>query len=134
MKDQESAKKLLSQKGLKRTPFRISLLDRFLETDRSLSYNDFGDLAKSTADKSTIYRNLNRFEQVGLLHRIEDTSGVAKYAFGDHGTQHGHLHFVCESCHNTYCLEVMETPDIHLPKGFQSKHSTTIINGVCVHC
>ncbi|WP_373519556.1 Fur family transcriptional regulator [Pricia sp.] len=134
MKNEEDVKKLLSRKGLKRTPLRIALLGRFLETDHSLSYTDFDALTGNTADKSTIYRNLNRFEQVGLLHRIEDASGVAKYAYGDNRSQHHHLHFLCDSCHNTYCLNKTEEKSIKVPEGFQPRSVNILINGTCPNC
>ncbi len=46
-------------------------------------------------DRATIYRNVQNFENLGLLESMIDTRGIARYMICD-GAHHHHL--VCMSC------------------------------------
>lgn len=126
---------LLQEQGLKRTKLRMALLDCFLNANHALSYLDIKQTLGEGVDKSTLYRNLTAFEEAGIIHRINDQSGAAKYAFGkvhDHGRNHAH--FVCEQCETVYCVEKTATVEINVPKGFKTKTIQTIIRGICSDC
>lgn len=126
---------LLAQKGLKKTKVRMALLQHFLHLDHAQSYSDLQLALKNEIDKSTLYRNLTSFEQAGIIHRINDHSGVSKYAFGavPRGGQE-HAHFVCESCETVYCMEISEILQINIPKGFKTNNIQTIVKGICSKC
>ena len=126
---------LLQEKGLKKTKLRLALIDHFIKAKRAQSYTDLKQVLVEETDKSTLYRNLATFEQVGLIHRINDNSGVSRYAlgaslpFGD-----DHAHFICESCEAIYCLEKATILEPNVPKGFEAKNVQTIIRGICANC
>lgn len=133
--DQVLINDILKGTGLKRTKLRIVLLDFFLNTKHAQSYLDIKQVLGESVDKSTLYRNLSAFEEMGIIHRINDHSGVAKYAFGpprSHG--HNHAHFVCEKCETVYCVEKTATVEVSVPKGFETKAVQTIIRGTCSDC
>jgi Fur family ferric uptake transcriptional regulator len=44
------------------------------------------------------------------------------------------VHFKCNQCGQTNCLEEVEIPAIQLPQGYLSLESNLLINGVCVNC
>lgn len=99
------------------------------------SYIDLKSVLKEATDKSTLYRNLAAFEEAGLIHSINDHSGVTKYAFGEplaKGDEHAH--FVCESCETVYCMEQSDTIKVPIPKGFKTTKVQTIIKGICANC
>ena len=105
MKDDYNGQ-LLEQKGLKKAKVRMALLQHFMTLDHAQSYSGLQLALEREIDKSTLYRNLTSFEQVGIIHSINDHSGVTKYAFGqspEKGKEHAH--FVCEECETVYCLK-----------------------------
>ncbi|MEM9001281.1 MAG: transcriptional repressor [Bacteroidota bacterium] len=131
----ENGVQLLEQKGLKKTKIRVALLQHFMTMEHAQSYNDLQSALVSEADKSTLYRNLTSFEQVGIIHRINDHSGVAKYAFGESPMRgNEHAHFVCECCETVYCMDGLAPLQFEVPKGFKTNKVQTIIKGICAHC
>ncbi len=134
MKDLQAAQ-LLQGKGLKKTKLRLALLNHFVNIPTAQSYADIKQALSGATDKSTLYRNLAAFEEAGIIHSINDHSGISKYAFGkeqNHGSNHAH--FVCEKCETVYCIEDTTTAKINLPKGFKTKDIQTIIKGTCSDC
>jgi len=131
----ENYKQLLEKKGLKKTKVRMALLQHFMNMEHAQSYNDLQAALVKEVDKSTLYRNLTSFEQAGIIHRINDHSGIAKYAFGESplpGKEHAH--FVCECCKNVYCMEGLTPLHFNVPEGFKTTKVQTIIRGICSDC
>ena len=127
--------RILEQKGLKKTKVRLALIQHFLKLDRAQSYNDLQEALAKEVDKSTLYRNLTSFEQAGIIHRINDHTGVAKYALGEVPLQgEEHAHFVCECCETVFCMEGLTPFQFNVPKGFKTKKVQTIIRGICADC
>ncbi len=113
----------------------MALLHCFVNAKSAQSYLDIKDRLGQRFDKSTLYRNLSAFEDAGIIHRINDQSGISKYAFGkahDHGSNHAH--FVCDVCETIYCIEKSTTENINVPEGFKTKDIQTIIKGTCPYC
>ncbi len=129
-----SIDELLQTKGLKKTKVRMALLTCMLKADHAQSYPELKQALGNRVDKSTLYRNLSAFEEVGIIHRI-DHSGIAKYALGKaHDEEHDHAHFVCDVCETVYCVEKVPETDIKVPDGFKTKIVQTIIKGTCADC
>ena len=125
---------LLQKQGLKRTKLRVALLHYLVSAKPAQSYSDIKQALGANVDRSTLYRNLTAFEQVGILHRIEH-DGVTKYAFGkahEHGLNHAH--FICEECETVYCMEELTPLQFSVPKGFKTQKVQTIIRGICADC
>ncbi len=126
---------MLDQKGLKKTKVRKALIQHFMKMNHAQSYNDLQKALVGDIDKSTLYRNLTSFEKAGLIHRINDLSGITKYAYGESPEQgREHAHFVCESCETVYCVEGLDAPQVSVPQGFQTKEVQTIVRGICADC
>ena len=91
-----------------------------------------------TIDKSNVFRALMLFREHHLVHAIEGTSDGTKYELcHSHDHEHDddqHPHFYCESCHETYCLDYAEVPQINLPEGFEATSTNLVIKGKCPHC
>ncbi len=131
----ESYKQLLEKTGLKKTKVRMALLEHFMNMKYAQSYNDLQAALAKQVDKSTLYRNLASFEKAGIIHSINDHSGIAKYAFGEPPLLGGeHAHFVCESCETVYCMEKLEAFQLKVPKGFKTNKVQTILRGTCADC
>ena len=91
-------------------------------------------------DRVTIYRTLKSFEEQGLVHRVLDDSGTAKYALCQHDHSEvqkhhdHHIHFNCVSCGHTYCLDNIPIPEIKLPTSYQLQKLDFLAQGICQKC
>ena len=131
----------LSDFDLRSTPCRIDVLSSFQAVDFALSQGDIEHKLSVQYDRVTIYRTLKTFLSSGLLHKVLDDNGGVKYALckelchlGDHHHQHDHVHFKCNQCGQTTCLETVHIPTIVLPAGFIKQESNLLIQGVCTSC
>lgn len=130
-----SLEQLFKENNLKRTKLRVALLKCFIDAQHAQSYLNLKESLGKNVDKSTLYRNLSAFEEAGIIHRINDHSGVSKYAFGKMNNHIGdHAHFVCEKCETVYCITKLNEAEINVPKGFKTKNVQTIIRGICADC
>ena len=135
MKD-ETDKKLELRK-IRPTAMRELVLTVFMETQSALSLTDL-EMKFDYADKSTLFRTLKTFEEKKLIHRIDDGTGSIKYALCkdnceiDH--EDFHVHFLCNTCKQTFCLNDISIPAIKLPHGFKLHEVNTIVKGVCSNC
>jgi Fur family ferric uptake transcriptional regulator len=131
----------LDQFGLRSTVSRLAVLAAFQQAGYALSQGDIEQSLSSQFDRVTIYRTLKSFLASGLLHKVLDDNGGVKYALckelchqGDHHHQHDHVHFKCNQCGQTTCLESVHIPTIVLPAGFIKQESNLLIQGVCTSC
>jgi Fur family ferric uptake transcriptional regulator len=93
-----NSKELIRSKSLKFTPAREALLEIFQKSAKPISYEDIKD--KISMDKATFYRNVNAFENIGLLQSFESNDKKRYYEF--RGPLHGHL--ICTKCNSIECL------------------------------
>lgn len=103
-----------------------------------MTLNDI-ESAFDKSERTTLYRTIKTFEKNGIVHQIDDGTGVAKYALDEKIAEEGlpqdlHLHFHCEKCNETVCLTDHKIPHISLPKGFVSKDINLVIKGLCDKC
>lgn len=137
--DESTAKAtaILERKGVRATPNRVMLLASLLRVRRTLSMADLEDLLE-TVDKSGISRTLSIFLAHDIVHAIEDGSGVMKYeaCHGDEGHSPAdmHVHFHCEGCGSTFCLESTGIPAVDLPAGFTPHSVNYTVKGLCPEC
>lgn len=95
--------------------------------------------AFAKADRTTLYRTLKTFEENGIVHQIEDGTGVSKYALCEAGCnceieQDLHLHFYCSNCNETVCLTEHKIPNINLPNGYIAEDANLVLKGICEKC
>lgn len=134
----QTAKELLQGNKLRITQSREEVLGVFLQSERALS-NQIIEQQLDHIDRITLYRTLKTFEDKGLIHKVIDTSNKHKFALcvdgcSDHQHADSHVHFECESCRNTTCLNDVKTPEIHLPKGYRKSSVDVIVKGLCSNC
>jgi Fur family ferric uptake transcriptional regulator len=88
------SKKQLKTGGLKITSTRLQLLDIFKHAKKPLSIKELAKSIGAKADEVTLYRNIESFENLGLLKQIRFQDRQAYYELsGDH-----HHHIVCQRC------------------------------------
>jgi Fur family ferric uptake transcriptional regulator len=129
----------LKHHNLRITQVRLDILHYFQSSKNALTHADLEIFFSKKFDRVTIYRTLTSFVENGLLHKIPDDSGVAKYALCHHeGTEHthadNHVHFKCRKCEQIECLHTLEIPKLHLPKKYKMDTANLLIEGICAVC
>ena len=128
--------KLLSEHGIKATANRILVAVALSEAGRPLSLMELEDRIVSI-DKSGIFRCLSTFKEHHLVHSIEDVEGTRYELCLSHDSDHDedtHVHFYCERCYRTFCLDDIHIPPVPLPKGYDSRTSNYLVKGICPEC
>lgn len=127
----------LLDRGVKPTANRLLVLRALMEARRPMSLQEL-DYAILTMDRSSVFRVLKLFADSLVAHVIDDGSGSMKYELC-HGHGHCspddmHMHFYCEACHRTFCLEEAHIPQVRLPKGFVARYFNFVVKGECPDC
>lgn len=135
-----AAAQTLKAFNLRHTAGREQVLDLFLSAGgHALAHSDVETGLGPDHDRVTVYRTLRTFLDVGLIHKVLDDEGGTKYALcretcSDGHHQHDHVHFKCENCGQTTCLDEVHIPSVSLPNGYQRKEMNLLIQGVCQGC
>ncbi|GMQ25752.1 Fur family transcriptional regulator [Algoriphagus sp. oki45] len=134
-----SPEKILKSHQLRITDCRLEIIQEFLDKNIALSHADLEEMLKDNFDRVTIYRTLKTFLDKDLIHKVLDDGGATKYALCAHGENehdhsHEHVHFKCEVCGETTCLDDINLPEVYLPKGFEKKEMSLLVQGVCDKC
>ena len=129
--------KLLQEHGVKPTANRICIARALAESGRPLSMTELEELL-DTIDKSNIFRTLTLFREAHLVHVLEDSGEGVRYELChshlDGEDEDLHVHFYCEKCHRTYCLEDIKIPGVEIPRGYSVTSASYLLKGVCPHC
>ena len=135
-----SALQILSNYSLRNTSSRKDILEVFLKEGKALSQKNIEDTMTGECDRVTIYRTLSTFMDRGILHKVLDDSGAMKYALcedscGEHEVHHhDHVHFKCNSCNKTTCVNDVHFPFPKLPEGYRTDEINILIQGTCPNC
>jgi Fur family ferric uptake transcriptional regulator len=136
----QSPLKILQDHQLRITNCRKEVLRTFIEKSSALSHSDLEEVLNDAFDRVTIYRTLKTFLDTDLIHKVLDDSGATKYALcahehgKDHSHDHEHVHFKCEACGRTICIDEISLPKIKLPEGYVNKEVNLLVTGVCNKC
>lgn len=138
--------------GIRPTAMRILVWNVISHLDYAFSLSDVENILFNS-DRSSIFRTLSLFVENGILHTIDDGSGMQKYCIcssikddynsDNHHLDHhhsdnhhhcNHVHLCCTKCGKTFCLTHQEIPSVDIPKTFKFVRSSYIIYGICQHC
>lgn len=136
MKRSES---ILKEHGLRRTDFRIKLIDILLGQDHKAISSSVVEESLGDFDRVTLYRTLKSFENKGMIHKVVGESGEPRYAMCDskckvHSNVEEHAHFNCTNCNQTFCLRDKGEISISLPQNFKLLNTDITLSGVCAQC
>ena len=134
--DEQYLIQIMQQHGIRPTANRIIVAKALVEESRPLSMVELEDRIGSI-DKSGIFRTLMLFKEQHLVHVIEEGEGT-RYELC-HSLNHQedndmHVHFHCERCGKTVCLENIPVPEVALPDGYAMQSASFIIKGLCPNC
>lgn len=127
---------LMQEHGIRPTANRIIVAKALAEESRPLTMTELDDRIGSI-DKSGIFRTLTLFKEQHLVHVLEDGEGV-RYELchsHDHSIDNDmHVHFHCEHCGQTICLEGLPIPEVTLPDGYEVQSANFVLKGICPKC
>ena len=139
-----TTEKILFAKGIRPTVMRLKIYKYLKRKTYAVTLKEMHKvfIAKSqknkTANRTTFYRNLKTFDDKGLIHQINDGTGVAKFAISDdnakgkYGTDL-HMHFHCTDCRKTICLPNKISED-SLPDDYEVNDVNLVLKGICEKC
>ncbi|WP_124979860.1 Fur family transcriptional regulator [Nonlabens xiamenensis] len=130
--------KTLNDHEVRPTAMRILIYKHLAQKDNAQALLDI-ETAFAKAERSTIFRTLKTFEENGIVHQIEDGTGITKYALCEPGCnceidQDLHLHFHCSNCDETVCLTEHKIPHINIPEGYVAEDVNLVVKGICEKC
>jgi Fur family transcriptional regulator, ferric uptake regulator len=135
----QQIQQLLKRNQLSITDSRSKILELFLQQNGALAHADIEKKSGASFDRVTVYRTLQTFVEKGIIHTIPTADNSILYALCKDECSEGHhhdhhVHFVCQQCSNTICLEDITVPDVKLPEGYQATQVEVVVNGVCKDC
>jgi Fur family ferric uptake transcriptional regulator len=125
---------ILRGNGLKKTIGRVKIIEALMAAGRPLAGSElFAALGRDAMDQASVYRVLSVFTERRIVHRIDGTDKVARYALNRGGVNHPH--FTCRSCGRMDCLDKMPVPhlDIHR-EGYVVEQESLFLSGICARC
>jgi Fur family ferric uptake transcriptional regulator len=130
---------ILKQSGLSITESRRKILELFYDNDGALAHADIEKKTAAAFDRVTVYRTLQTFVDKGIIHQIPTTDNSVLYALCKHNCEQGHhhddhVHFMCDGCGTTYCLDHVSVPAVTLPQGFVATQTDVVVSGKCKKC
>jgi Fur family ferric uptake transcriptional regulator len=130
---------ILKKNQLSITDGRKKILELFLNSPGALAHADIEKSTGEIFDRVTVYRTLQTFVDKGIIHNIPTTDNSILYALCKQDCEAGHhhdnhVHFICDVCFKTTCLDDVTVPEVKLPKGFKPKHAQMVVGGVCDDC
>lgn len=130
---------ILRNNRLSMTTGRIKIAELFLNSARALTYNEIESIFHTQLDRATIYRTLTTFIEKGIIHSIPTADHSVVYALcknecTENHHHDEHIHFVCDTCGQTTCLEKVIIPQVKLPEGYTATEFKMIVTGKCGTC
>ncbi len=136
MPPEEISSRLL-HKGVKPTSNRILVYKTLLDLSRPATLADI-EACQLQMDKSSIFRVLTLFHAHDVVHSFEDGRGVLNYELchssGECSRHDSHVHFYCETCRRSFCLDNVHVDGIPLPEGFLARSFSFVVKGECPEC
>ena len=130
---------ILKRNQLSVTSSRKKILELFLDNAEALSHGDIEKKTGEKFDRVTVYRTLQVFVEKGVLHSIPTADNSIRYALCKNDCQEGkhhdnHVHFLCNICGNTLCLDKVSIPPVKLPKDYAATQVEVVVSGICKNC
>lgn len=129
--------KRLEDRGIKPTAIRLLVFKVMLSHHTAFSLPCL-EQELDTIDKSTLSRTISLFHDKRLIHSIDDGSGSMKYSVCSPDCSCSikdlHVHFNCDICKQTFCLESISIPKVKLPQDFVLRNVNFVLKGLCSEC
>jgi len=131
------AQRMLRAAKLYCTKCRVAILGVLLGANRPLRQDEIAvRLGRKRPNKVTIYRTLESFCAVGMVHKafVQDRTVHFELANRCRAIR-CHPHFTCKNCGITRCLVGLKVPMVKgLKKGFVIHRQQVRLEGLCPAC
>ena len=133
----KKVERMLKENNLSITNARKLVLDFFIKSKKPLSVNDFKKRKVfQEFNESSIYRNISKLEDAGLIQSIPSTGEFQNYELSPTG--HHHHHITCTKCKKVQCLNMCGL-EKHMNKmassvEFQLTSHSVELTGLCFRC
>lgn len=118
------------------TPTKQAVLELLTKSGKAMSRDAIEQEIKTSINRATIYRVLNRFCEDGVLHRIVAEDGKQYFApclkCDEKKAQQHHFHFRCTECNTIQCLPI--PVQFSLSDGYRVEHVNCVLTGTCNEC
>ena len=118
------------------TPTKKAVLAVLNSAAKAMSQDEIEQQINIEADRTTIYRILNRFCEDGILHRVVAEDGKQYFSSclknDEKKIPHHHFHFRCTSCETIECLP--SAVPFSIPSGYNVEQVNCILTGTCEKC
>lgn len=137
--DIDEARDLLHAHNLRVTLGRLALLRTLADAERPLAHREVVEtITEDAGDPATIFRNLVRFAEAGLLRVLTRSGGLDRYELQseDAEEEHPHPHFFCKTCGEVTCLpsDLLAAPRMHGAWRRSLQEATFELQGQCPDC
>ncbi len=133
--DLGAAVEVLHEHGLRVTGPRRLVLDALLHTDGAVTAEELADQLGSRCDLTSVYRNLETFEGIGLVRHTHLGHGPGRYALAG-APQREHL--VCDGCGTHTAVEPERMDGVRAAMreafGYEARFSHFPLVGLCPAC
>jgi len=131
---------ILHRYGLRATGPRLAILEALHELGGTADVAEMHRRLCSAVSlhKTTLYRNLEALERIGIVRRVFDGQSAFRYELA---CEHGpavHPHFQCRKCGKLFCLEPVDVPaewsQAMGERGFKTERAEVRFIGLCKNC
>ena len=135
-----TAREMLREKGMRVTELRRKVLELLAEDGNPMSHMEIFErlaLEGRVPDRVTLYRMLNAFTTMQLVHRIRGTDGTMRFSLHKPRRTEcpgNHPHFLCRTCGRMICLYGQQLPRIDVPEGNLIEGKQMLVFGICAAC
>ncbi|MEK7672885.1 MAG: Fur family transcriptional regulator [Patescibacteria group bacterium] len=139
MFDSNQITEVLQKAGYRVTEPRLKVLEILGESKKPLNAYEICEKTKSNLDVSTVYRILEVFKKLKVLHFVKDKKGYILCQESEcKNDKHCHHQFVCQKCEET---TEMHLDDQEFLKSIEDKFKDVLFashyfefSGVCGNC
>tara|TARA_R110002096_G_scaffold4954_1_gene23151 strand:- start:1509 stop:1925 length:417 start_codon:yes stop_codon:yes gene_type:complete len=130
--------KILEKNNVKPTAMRLLILRYLISNKVMASLTDIENHFYKS-ERTILYRTLKTFVDNNIAHKVEDGTGITKYAICPENCHCSidsdlHVHFHCKICGKTTCLPNNKIPALNLPKTFILEEIILVVKGTCDKC
>ena len=131
---------ILRRHGLRATGQRRAIIEGLHELGGTADVSELHRRLGTDASmhKTTLYRNLELLEQIGIVRRVFDGERAFRYELA---CEHGpavHPHFQCRECGVLYCLDPVDLAAVWdaliKRQGFSAESAEVRFMGLCSNC
>lgn len=132
----QMCKELLSNKGLKKTKYKIKIIKILMDSLVPMSANEIVRLLTPTSkiNISTVYRIFDEFLKTGLVLKSYNKKGESILCFNKFKNKHIHAHLSCNICGHLCCCDMGDESILKNFNCFTTASVQLKIEGVCDGC